>query len=689
MVCLLFVSPVLLAWSPPASAAVGDSTWRQLANDSVKIYFDGLPSHTIVLHWSVVDRPGHWLNTTDSPMVFDSESANYSVTIGPFDASTSLEWVFHDLTTDSWYNLGGKAYSNWSFTISSQAPTSKPLEMTVFTDKYTYRVTDILGVTVQLRSIVPERTSGITVNSSVFDTNNSAVLRLPTLTNESVGPLSTEELNLSSSLALPDANYVVVATAVVNDTVIARSSVPLVVLDTVGRPPLTLALVFHMHQPIYLNLQGQFEQPWVQLHSGGDFVYNGSWYGAYLWHVVMLKAHPGINVTFNLQPSLLYQWNASMHGFQYNGTYPGGQQAIDRDLVAVNETVQGYRTLASEGRIEILTSPFYHPLSAILVQLGLSSDLEAQINLGRNYTEKFMGVSPQGMWTPEMGFTMAMVPIVQDSGLSYTILDENNQFLHASGPSSSASVYQPFLLQGANGSHIVVFFRDTTISNDLFNTWLNEPNPRVAASDFIAAAANVYRAAKGGVLTVALDGENPIIQGSEVLSALDLDSIYSAVASQTWLRTSTLGQILSHRSVTAQLTSVPDGSWSGGFGLWIGSLPKDSIWKAILEARSTLVNLTKQYGSNDPRIVKLWNYLYIAEGSDWEWQTPGPVWFAMQGYRYADAAMTLPVRATATTSQTTGTATARSTALVLSTIAVAAATVVILSLLVMRRRRKR
>jgi alpha-amylase/alpha-mannosidase (GH57 family) len=58
-----------------------------------------------------------------------------------------------------------------------------------------------------------------------------------------------------------------------------------------------------------------------------------------------------------------------------------------------------------------------------------------------------------------------------------------------------------------------------------------------------------------------------------------------------------------------------------------------------MKDRATLVNLTKQYGANDPEIKKLWNYFYVAEGSDWEWQTPeGPAWFAMQGYRYAAAA---------------------------------------------------
>jgi alpha-amylase/alpha-mannosidase (GH57 family) len=200
-------------------------------------------------------------------------------------------------------------------------------------------------------------------------------------------------------------------------------------------------------------------------------------------------------------------------------------------------------------------------------------------------------------------------------------------------------MYQPFELVGANGSHVIVFFRDTQISDELTSTWNYIANPRVAASDFIAAVAEVYRESPGGVLTIASDGENPIALGDKLISALDFDAIFGAIESQSWLQTSTLGSIVASRQVSARLTYLPNASWSGGFGLWIGSPPKDAIWDAIIQSRKTLVNLTAQYGVNSPEIQELWNYLYVAEGSDWEWQTPsGPAWFAMQGLRYADAA---------------------------------------------------
>jgi alpha-amylase/alpha-mannosidase (GH57 family) len=524
------------------------------------------------------------------------------------------------------------------------APTSAAsadvLRMSVSTDRYAYPLAGQVTVAISVTNLQPQTLTGLKINSTVYDSSNRAVMALPLVLGASVGPLTSATFNVSASYSLLDENYVIVSTATVNGTRAGLASVPFVVLDTAGRAPLTLALVFHMHQPIYLNLAGQFEQPWVQVHSGGDFQYNGTWYGAYLWHVLMLQNHPGVHVTFNLQPSLLYQWNSSLRGFKYNGTFPADGATLAHDLEAVNQTVVGYRALAASGQAEILTSPFYHPLSAILMQLGWSSDLLAQIEMGRNYTDSYMGVQADGMWTPEMGFTMGMVPVMEKAGIQYTVLDQANHFVGARGPSANSSVDQPFELDGANGTHVVVFFRDTQISNDLTSLWNSVPNPKVAASDFIAAVANAYRSSPGGVLTIASDGENPIALADGVISALDFNAIYGAIQSQSWLQTSTLGSIVAHRPITAKLDYVPDGSWSGGFGLWIGAQPKTAIWQAIGKARATLVNLTARYGVNDPEIKKLWNYLYVAEGSDWEWQTPsGPAWFAMQGYRYANAAM--------------------------------------------------
>ncbi|NIN64982.1 MAG: hypothetical protein GTO63_09830, partial [Anaerolineae bacterium] len=62
--------------------------------------------------------------------------------------------------------------------------------------------------------------------------------------------------------------------------------------------PLNLAILWHMHQPLYKNiLTGKYEMPWVRDHAATE----------YLDHPKILMQHPSVNLTFNLVPSLILQ----------------------------------------------------------------------------------------------------------------------------------------------------------------------------------------------------------------------------------------------------------------------------------------------------------------------------------------------------------------------------------------------
>ena len=65
--------------------------------------------------------------------------------------------------------------------------------------------------------------------------------------------------------------------------------------------PLSIAFVWHMHQPYYRNvLTGECSMPWVRLHATKDYVDM----------VKRLESFPTIHQTFNLVPSLLDQLEA-------------------------------------------------------------------------------------------------------------------------------------------------------------------------------------------------------------------------------------------------------------------------------------------------------------------------------------------------------------------------------------------
>ncbi|HET7362971.1 MAG TPA: glycoside hydrolase family 57 protein [Burkholderiales bacterium] len=65
-----------------------------------------------------------------------------------------------------------------------------------------------------------------------------------------------------------------------------------------GAPPLTLVLLWHMHQPDYRDYStGEFREPWTYLHALKD-------YSDMAWH---LEHHAGVRAVVNLTPVLLDQ----------------------------------------------------------------------------------------------------------------------------------------------------------------------------------------------------------------------------------------------------------------------------------------------------------------------------------------------------------------------------------------------
>lgn len=83
--------------------------------------------------------------------------------------------------------------------------------------------------------------------------------------------------------------------------------------------PLSVAIVWHMHQPFYRDLRtGQIPLPWVRLHAAKD----------YLHMAEVLARHPAMHATINMVPSLTEQMLA----------WAEGREADDLALLAEQET---------------------------------------------------------------------------------------------------------------------------------------------------------------------------------------------------------------------------------------------------------------------------------------------------------------------------------------------------------------
>ena len=292
-----------------------------------------------------------------------------------------------------------------------------------------------------------------------------------------------------------------------------------------------LAILWHMHQPSYLNPHSKkFDLPWLRLHALKD----------YFGMVHMLEEFPSLRLTFNLVPSLLsglqrYSNGASdefldvfrkpaaeldpeetrflvRHFFsiqhenhikpyrRYDALYQKKMSRLDRpsepdwqrvfttaelrDLQvwfqltyfdefykqgdprvqalirkgqqfseedkqtvgAVEKEILGriipeYKKFQEQGRIELCTSPFYHPILPLLldpqagkkanpglapydIDFNWEEDARAQLQAALQFMQETFGSKPLGIWPPEGGLSEAVLHLLEKAGIAWTASDE-------------------------------------------------------------------------------------------------------------------------------------------------------------------------------------------------------------------------------------------------------------------------
>jgi len=90
----------------------------------------------------------------------------------------------------------------------------------------------------------------------------------------------------------------VVRVTVVAVAVLILISISISVAADTEKAPLRVAIVWHQHQPLYWNrLTQEYELPWVRVHGVQEYIDSAR----------ISAEYPDVHVTFNLQPSLLWQ----------------------------------------------------------------------------------------------------------------------------------------------------------------------------------------------------------------------------------------------------------------------------------------------------------------------------------------------------------------------------------------------
>ena len=313
---------------------------------------------------------------------------------------------------------------------------------------------------------------------------------------------------------------------------------------------------------------------------------------------------------------------------------------IQRDLI--RKIIPTYKKFSDEGRIEITTSPYYHPILPILLDiksikkssendlptnLKMELDAKMQTEMALDRMENIFGKRPRGIWPSEHCISSKELGLLKELGVDWTISDEgilsnsiNFEFVrdfrgYLEDPYHLLKSYK-YKDDGVN-----IIFRDSVIPNLIGFEYPNHP-AESAANDLydrikVAQSKLLSSPDENHLITIAMDGENSwenyTADGSTFLS-----TIYSLIENDPSLETVLISDYLD-KDIQKPLNKISSGSWvNRNFKLWIDEPLKNLAWTYLKQVRDDFSAYVKQNPLN-PNIEAARRELFICEGSDWFW----------------------------------------------------------------------
>ncbi len=304
---------------------------------------------------------------------------------------------------------------------------------------------------------------------------------------------------------------------------------------------------------------------------------------------------------------------------------------LESHIETMGKVIPAYRRLAHSGQIEITTSPFYHPIGPLVmnVEYALRSmdtplpeepfshpeDLDLQIRRSLELHERIFGARPVGLWPPEGSVCPEMVELLASNGIQWTATDEDILFSSLRQTRTGSLLYRPYRVVHGNAG-VSMFFRDRQFSDQIsFNYARNLPAQ--AVDDLMHHLQNICRAAKGydsvPFVPIILDGENPweyYPDGGEGF----LRGVYERLSGSEDIGTSRFQEFLQEHPPRQTIRNLYTGSWiNRNFRIWIGHEEDRRAWEYLARTRRYVE------AKGEAAHPLAWEEILIAEGSDWFW----------------------------------------------------------------------
>ena len=313
------------------------------------------------------------------------------------------------------------------------------------------------------------------------------------------------------------------------------------------------------------------------------------------------------------------------------------QTVIDVHQRIMERLLGLYKDAADDGRVELSTSPHYHPILPLLMdtesarrampgvelpgRFAHPEDADRQIKRGRELFSDTFGFAPRGMWPPEGSVSPEVIPLAVDNGFSWMASDQDI-LLHSEcqGTGNEKDIYTSHTA-AHDGREIGVVFRDRNLSDLVGFSYAQSP-PGAAAEDFLRRVEQIAREKRRhpALVAVILDGENPwegYMDGGEQF----LRTVYGRLSDEKAgsAGSITVGEYVSTYPPHSRIAPLFSGSWiNHNFGIWIGHPEDNRAWDLVSFARSYLMDKERE-GASTEALDIAWERLLAAEGSDWFW----------------------------------------------------------------------
>jgi alpha-amylase/alpha-mannosidase (GH57 family) len=319
--------------------------------------------------------------------------------------------------------------------------------------------------------------------------------------------------------------------------------------------------------------------------------------------------------------------------------------AAEHELLA--QVLPVHAEAAKKGRIEISTSPFYHPILPLVcdTQMGAASspglalpqnryrhpeDARAQLQRGLELHEKVFGMRPRGVWPSEGSVSEEVVAIAHRLGVQWMATDEGvlgrslGMFFSRDGQGRLSSdlahrLYTIYQYENAD-TQMNLIFRDHTLS-DLIGFVYSGMPPQEAATNLIQKIKESTQAllshGQDAMVPIILDGENAWEyyprSGREFLRRF-----YDALQKDPGIEAVTVSEALARQQNFGHLNSLVPGSWIGAnFNVWIGASEDNKAWDYLYHARNLYAEAAASASEKQRKLA--FEEVLIAEGSDWNW----------------------------------------------------------------------